>query len=374
MSVCIVSYMGSSMPDSETAADILATFFLQDRVFDKVENGKNVWLPVNVHSYICLPHVASYNMQRQKFDDNIVVTLTDQYKKTMICDTKHLPINGNQTSDVLILLGHGSSGYYRKGERRQEISSVVFGEGDKPLPSNMRIWSCKHWMSGNGFTHRAPPEGITLDVIVGDSKLLILQSCFGKMIMQQYLQTAANMHDHEILVFEDEDVKDYSSYILIAWLIIEMESDENRKGTLVERVRRSIMNILTIVRECTDKGENEDSEALWQDLLSSGCVLEMHPRCPTAQTKIFTIEGTICRFDFNETDTRKLILNDFKKLTLITCGPSLDETQRISFSNVIQHADSRQPSSLAGTVLLLDQMKNIYMTQTKAAWEHHLLT
>jgi hypothetical protein len=350
--------MGVNMPDSETAADILATFFLQDRVFDKVQDGKNVWLPVKVHSYICLPHVASYDMKdikNPKYVDNIVVTCTDQYKKTMICDTNHLPINGNQTSDVLILLGHGSSGFHRQGERRQEISSIVFGEGKKPIPSNMRIWSCNYWMSEEGIGHQAPPEAITLDVIVGNSKLLILQSCVGKMIMQQYLQTAARMHDHEILVFEGENVKDYSSYILIAWLIIEMESDENREGTLVERVRRSIIKILTIIRECTDKGERQDSQALWQDLLSSGCVLEMNPRCPTTPTKMFTIEGTICRFDFNETDTRTMILNDFKNLTLITC--SRNKVERTSFSNVIDPPDSRQASPMLGTALLLDQMK-----------------
>jgi hypothetical protein len=115
---------------------------------------------------------------------------------------------------------------------------------------------------------------------------------------------------------------------LIAWMIIEMESDPDRKGLLVDRIRRSIIKILGIVHTCHD-----DSDHLWQLLLSFGCVLLMHPRSEDEPSTCFTIEGTICRFQY-DVNTTKMILDDFKNLTLIKSSQSMQEVQRINSSNV----------------------------------------
>ena len=340
------------MPDSEIAADTLTTFFLQQK-------------RCKVSSYVCVLNVAySYKKDGEKaYKDNIVLADTTDYKKQMICDTKYL-INAGNECDVMFLLCHGSDGYLTKEGREHEIASLCFREAAQ-IPRETRLWASPFCLDDMGRQHHAPPNGTTLNQVVGDSKLVILQCCVSAQIMKQYLQSAARLHEHEILVFDGDRVLDISIYVLIAWLIIEIESLKVRPSTIIEIVRSGITKIIEDIASCGD-----DADKFWSKLLSYGCVSFINPPDQNAQCTAYSIEGSICKYVYEyKTDTKpstpEKLLANFKKLTLIRCSPSLDEPERTTVCNV--HPDSAAEHPPGCTVsqqvpplhLLLDQLNTL---------------
>ena len=157
--------------------------------------------------------------------------------------------------------------------------------------------------------------------------------------------------------------------------MIEMESDPITTGTISERIRRIIMRILEIIRECEQNDDahglntqNADktqvtAQDLWSRLESFGCVSLMDPVL-NVPGDFFMIQGDICRYTFDGTTIRD-IWEDFQTITLITCDPVANHPiTRTTYKNVFELAptlpstpvESRAASPPYAMELLLAQL------------------
>jgi len=354
MSACIISHLGEEKPDTEVAADMLATFFQEF---------------ARVYSYVCVDNVASHQIREyiegltadgvpsivtyEHYEDAIVVgehnktfmqngkeyTMTT-YQKKMVSDT-HLLLGGT-TCDVLFLLCHGLT-VVRNGF---DQPTLLFGE---KLNRKMEVWPSE--VEG----------GVQLSDVIGGSSLVILASCLGRDIMTEYLRNGVRQnHLHEILVFYSEDVYDYSTYILFAWLIchlkIERDADgEERDRFVSQMVRRSMMSIIAKIRSC-----QENKDIFWKMLQDDGCVTE--------SGDTWSILGRMETISFQnnvflkDVFTKDDLWGDFKTLTMVRCN----KPNKAKFYDV-WHADwydiesSRSTSGLDGHMDLMAQLKAFVM-------------
>ena len=317
MNVCIVALPGRINPDIDSAADALAGFFLH-------------WINSHVSTYLCVPNAASHD--GTVCEDNFVLVQSARYLKKTIRATKFLAEmhTAKMPCDVLFLLAHGNPAL-----QDPNPASLVFGPYDD-APSDVRIWASAHFITPTGRRQSAPEQSTTLNQVVGGSKLVVLQCCHCNTIIEQYLESPASMHAHEIFFFDSDLVQHASITILVACLIHQIESDSNATGSPLERAQRSILAILKIMHDCSRAPDQ--AQRFWDHLVSSRCVVMMQDAF-FGQVPSFKIAGSMLRYACSVVPQQQ-IFDEFQKLTLIRIDPLLEHPQRITAGNVLDFLDT----------------------------------
>jgi hypothetical protein len=316
MSVRIISHLGDEKPDTEVAADMLATFFQEfARVFSYVcvDNVASRHKREYVEGYAedGSPHIVTYD----HYQDVIVVgehnkkfkhrvggrdvehTITT-YQKKMVSDTQFLV--ESTACDVLFLLCHGLT-TTRNGF---EQTALLFGE---KFNRQMEVWPGE------------VQDLVKLSDVIRGSSLVILACCHGRDIMTEYLKTGVrNKFQHTILVFDSEEVYDYTTYILFAWFICHLKVQRDQTGEeenlyVSTMVFTSMREIIKKIRSC-----QQDKDVFWKMLKDEGCVTE--------SGDTWSILGRVETISFQDDETKKDVFTkddlwgDFKTLTMVHCN------------------------------------------------------
>ena len=291
--VSIISHEGDSVPFESTNADTLTQFFTD---YNNIRVG--------VRSYIVDGQVRGY----------IDLVNVPNYSK-VLCDVKgladiiHTHTDLHEPSPVTFLFCHGC-------RRGKYPASLNFGEE-----------RFKHdvWARRQG----SPAKGTILQDLIHKSKLVLMMSCAGDEILQDYLAEQGN-DIPDILMYNCGNVSKNSIAIFMALLMNLIESDDRLAKDPCENdvyfvVRDSIITILKIVKWCSN-----DRDQLLNLLFEMGCMStwqeEKQKQGLPIPTKRQPGYEWLCRVfghmynDLMSEDNYNQIFNDFKALTLVSAG------------------------------------------------------
>jgi hypothetical protein len=128
------------------------------------------------------------------------------------------------------------------------------------------IWSCSKYTE-DGNVYEKQDHGVTLSQVVEHSKLVVLLSCCGASIMNEYTRQAGNKPDFD--VFWREHIRhDVSLSIFLALLITSIKgcSSVDKEGDRDEVIRRNVCQVMLWVKEY---GVN--TYKFWSFLQTTGC-------------------------------------------------------------------------------------------------------
>jgi hypothetical protein len=262
------------------------------------------------------------------------------YAKTIVNSTAMLK---SVEVDLMIVLAHG-----KERKEMSTPSAVTFAADDtKILPSNMLLWASRYLVEINedGSRDELPGTITTLADVTARSKLAIVLSCRGDMILQDFLSDGPTAFT-DMLLCDRKDMDNQSFCIFFVLLVNLIDSDvpdrplsrfqftfDRENLTIDVVVKRNIRRIFQIVREF-----GSTSESFWDFLQKSACVSSLRtvkenqglPNTKFGERFFYRVLGIPFNFVlvFGSEDKKQTILDDFKALKLV-CWDA--DTQRIVY-------------------------------------------
>jgi hypothetical protein len=308
-------------------ADMMAMFFV----------GQNC----SVDSYVYVPDCAESVMWLAKYTNK----RHKHYEKKMVPSTACVK---RLISDVVLVSCHASP----RDAHTSEPAVLLFHDGvdsvsvlgvQQGTPDALKIWSCSSYTDrGSNQTYTKPAGSISLSEVVQDSRLVLLLSCHGGDIIQEYASEAHAVTNPDFLVFEKDAVRSISVNIFLSLFISAVERSTIRQGDWHVFLRRNICRVLLWVKK-----HGGTPRKFWNFMRNIiGCVLDGRDET------VFQVKGCVNYYELDK-DTAPIILEDLQALTLVTfdggearvrCTHTQDELQ--AMVRPLDH----QCSQMGGTV------------------------
>ena len=295
--VVIVSSLGDRRPD-EIVVDTLANCCLN--------------FCMSVRNYAVMSDFGSRPMfLANKAYEALGTEPAFRYVKQMLPRTSYLK---DVDCDVMIIHAHGGVRRVNveKNTKRpyyltfHEQNHVYAESGERKTTSSMSavIYSCSLYNDGvNEYT--APDGAATLSGVVGDSRLVLLLSCCGRNIIEEYSSEMRDRNKPDLVAFlMDDHVHDVSINIFFTLLIAALESRTMNPSPWDEFFKRSVCHVLYWIKKHGVSGDT-----FW-NFLKRERYISLRGRGS------YRIKGFINNFKLHAGDEDRLLL-ELQSLTLL---------------------------------------------------------